>query len=88
MLKTKKDFLNCLERIITPLKNYYTPGKAGNCLGSFAASYSDEVAQMEAFSRVLWGLAPFWGGGEECSGFDEIYLKGIINGTDPESDEY
>ncbi len=88
MLKTKQDFIKCLKDIICPLKEYYTPGKAGIRLGSFAASYSDEVAQMEAFSRVLWGLAPLWGGGEECDGFDEIYLKGIINGTDPESDEY
>ena len=88
MLKTKQDFLKCLEDMIKPLKNYYTEGKAGIKLGSFGVSYSDEVAHMEAFSRVLWGLAPLWGGGEECEDFDEIYLKGIVSGTDPESPEY
>ncbi len=88
MLKTKKDFLECLKGIINPLKNYYTPEKAGIKLGNFGVSYSDEVAQMEAFSRVLWGLAPLWGGGEECEDFAEIYRKGIASGTDPESPEY
>ncbi len=88
MLKTKQDFLKCLEDMINPLKNYYTEGKAGIKLGSFGVSYSDEVAKMEAFSRVLWGLAPLWGGGEECEGFAEIYRKGIVSGTDPESPEY
>ena len=74
--------------MIKPLKNYYTEGKAGIKLGNFGVSYSDEVAKMEAFSRVLWGLAPLWGGGEECEDFDEIYLRGIVSGTDPESPEY
>lgn len=88
MLKTKKNFADALRGIILPLKNYYTPGNAGIKLGNFEASYSDKTAQMEAFSRVLWGLAPLWGGGEECPEFDELYRRGIINGTDPESDEY
>ncbi len=88
MLNSKKDFADALRGIIAPLKNYYTPGNAGIKLGHFDASYSDEIAKMEAFSRVLWGLAPLWGGGEECPEFDELYRRGIANGTDPESDEY
>lgn len=74
--------------MIEPLKPYFTPKKAGIKLGSFEVSYSDDVAKMEAFARVLWGLAPLWSCGESAGDFDEIYVQGIINGTDPEGDEY
>jgi len=88
MLNTKSDYVNCLKKIITPVKDYFTPLKAGIKLGAFEASYSDDVAKMEAFSRILWGLAPFWAGGESDEEFEKLYVQGIINGTDPESDEY
>ncbi len=88
MLNTKQDFIKALKDIIDPVIPYYTPKKAGIKLGHFEASYSDEVAKMEAFSRILWGLAPLWACGESAGEFDKIYVEGIINGTDPESDEY
>ena len=88
MLNSKKDFVNCLKNIIEPLEGYYTPGKAGIKLGNFDACYPDETAKMEAFARILWGLSPLWACGESAGNFDKIYVEGIINGTDPESDEY
>lgn len=88
MLKTKQDFIDCLKKIINPVRDYYTPGKAGIKLDHIEASYSDEIAKMEAFSRILWGLSPLWACGESAGEFDDIYVQGIINGTDPESDEY
>ena len=88
MIETKKDLVEAFKSILQPLKGYYTSCKAGLRLGSFSASYSDEIADMEGFCRVLWGLAPLWAGGEDCEGFAEIYRAGIISGTDPESPEY
>ena len=88
MIETKKDLVEAFKSILQPLKGYYTPCKAGLRLGSFSASYSDEIADMEGFCRVLWGLAPLWAGGEDCEGFAEIYRAGIISGTDPESPKY
>lgn len=88
MFNSKQDFIDLLKNMIEPLKGYYTPGKAGLKLGNFEALYSDDVAKMEAFARILWGLAPLWSCGESAGEFDEIYRQGIINGTDPESDEY
>ena len=88
MLKTKQDFIDCLKNIIDPLKSFYTPQKAGIKLGSFEASYPDSTAKMEAFARVLWGLAPLWSCGESAGELDDIYLQGIINGTDPQNEEY
>lgn len=88
MLHSKRDFTKRLEDMINPLKQYYTKANAGIKLASYGVSYSDEVAKMEAFSRVLWGLAPLWAGGEDIEGFQELYLNGIKNGTDPNSEEY
>ena len=88
MLKSKKDFTECLMKLINPLKGYYTSGKAGIKLACFEAIYPDKTARMEAFSRVLWGLAPLWADGGSAGEFDDIYLRGIISGTDPEGEEY
>lgn len=88
MFNTKQDFIDCLKNLIEPLKGYYTPGMAGIKLGHFEAKYPDKTAKMEAFSRILWGLSPLWSCGESAGDFDKIYVQGIINGTDPESDEY
>ncbi len=88
MLNTKQDFIKCLKEIINPVIPYYTPKKAGIKLGHFEASYPEETAKMEAFARILWGLSPLWACGESADEFDKICVEGIINGTDPESDEY
>lgn len=88
MLHTKADYIDCLKKIVSPLKVYYTPGYAGLKCGHTGAYYDETGAMLEGFSRVLWGLAPLWGGGHDCEGFDEIYLKGITNGTDPSHSEY
>ena len=88
MLHTKQDFIDCLKGIIEPLKKYYTPGCAWIKCGDFGVCYGEGPALMEGFARVLWGLAPLWGGGHDLDGFKELYIKGIANGTNPESSEY
>ncbi|MBQ4518610.1 MAG: DUF2264 domain-containing protein [Clostridia bacterium] len=88
MLHSKTDFIHYLSKIVTPLKDYYTAGCAGIKCGHTSAHYSERVALLEAFSRVLWGLAPLWGGGKDCKELDAKCLQGIINGTDPEHPEY
>lgn len=88
MLNTKKDFEECLKKIINPVKNYYTEGFAGIKCGHTSACYSEQIATMEGFARILWGLAPFWCGNDEDGEFQKIYLEGIINGTNPQHEEY
>ncbi len=58
MLQSKKRFCALSSRAYHPVENFYTNEKAGIKLGSFEANYSDDTAKMEAFARVLWGLAP------------------------------
>ena len=67
---------------------YYTDKKAGIDLGVTATTYPQRTIRLEAFSRPLWGLVPFWAGGGHHEEFEEVYRKGFIAGTDPEGEEY
>ena len=102
-LHSKKDFQDIMLSILKPLKPYYSENKARLQLGVTMAHYDIGAAWMEAFSRPLWALVPYWaGGGVEsdtdvscktgnCSGaltFAEIYRKGLIAGTDEKNPEY
>jgi hypothetical protein len=85
--KGKSDMTLALNRICEPLKPLYSPGKARLHLANFSAGYTDEIADMEGFSRVLWGLVPLLAGGGHSELWD-ICLDGIQNGTNPRHPEY
>lgn len=87
-LSSKEDFQNLLLEVVRPLLPYYTEEKAGLALGVTATTYGQTTIRLEAFSRVLWGLVPFWAGGGSDAVFEEIYRKGLTAGTDPENKEY
>ena len=72
-LQNKKDFQQLLLKLLNPLKPYYSEGRARLNLGVTMAHYDQNAAWMEAFSRPLWGLVPFWAGGGSDEGFEEIY---------------
>ena len=85
---SKKDFQELLLSIVEPLKPYYSEEKARLLLGVTATNYDRKAETMEAFSRPLWGLVPFWAGGGTEAGFEEIYRLGLVAGTDPTGDEF
>lgn len=87
-LSSKKDFQELLLAILRPLLPYYSEKKAELVLGVTATNYDQKAIRLEAFSRPLWGLVPFWAGGGSAPEFEEIYRKGLAAGTDPESKEY
>lgn len=87
-LETKEDFRALLLHMLEPLIPYYSEKKAELILGVTATNYDQKAIRLEAFSRPLWGLVPFWAGGGEDARFEEIYRKGLAAGTDPEGDEY
>ncbi|ULT57495.1 DUF2264 domain-containing protein [Neobacillus drentensis] len=86
-LQTRRDFIDAVNQVINPLKPYYSKGRALLEIGSTGAGYSDSIAGMEGFSRVLWGLVPLLAGGEESEIWDDC-LQGIKNGTNPSHEEY
>ena len=86
-LKTRTDVERALHQLLEPVKGRFTEGNAGLHLGDFAAHYGEASAHMEAFSRMLWGLAPLWsqGGGEE---YLPLFRQGLVCGTDPDHPAY
>lgn len=84
---SKKDYQDAVKEMCIPLKKYYSPGKALVKIGHTQAHYGDRTAELEGFSRILWGLVPLWAGGE-TSCLDEFIQEGIANGTNPEHEEY
>ena len=86
-LRTRADVERALLQLLEPVKDRFTEGNAGLHLGDFAAHYGERSARMEAFSRMLWGLAPLWsqGGGLK---YLPLFREGLANGTDPEHPAY
>lgn len=87
-LHTKKDFQDALFKIINPLIDKYSEKGANLYVGHTSSVYEETTIPMEAFSRVLWGLVPFWKGGGRSEIFEKIYQSGLAAGTDKESGEY
>lgn len=83
MLHSKKDFQDLMFRLLDPLKPYYTPGCAGIDLGVTATSYDEKAILMEAFSRPLWALVPYYAGGGKDEWFAGCCRHGLAAGTDP-----
>lgn len=86
-LKTREDLVSALEQLTHPLRPLYSRGGARLAIRSTGAGYPVAIAEMEGFSRVLWGLVPLLMGGGE-SELWEIVLDGIRHGTDPAHEEY
>ena len=101
-------------QVLNPLKPLYSEGCARLHLGDTGVTYPQVSIEMEAFSRPLWALVPYWlgGGAERKDGeagatgkgkttgkknadenaaditFEELYQKGLANGTNPDHPEY
>lgn len=88
ILHSKKDFSDLLLSITEPLKNKYSKCRAYLDVGTQRACYEDDVARMEAFSRILWGLVPYYKGGGKDDELLSIYLKGLSEGCNPDGEEY
>ncbi|AIQ35131.1 hypothetical protein R50345_11250 [Paenibacillus sp. FSL R5-0345] len=86
-LKTRVDLVIALEQLTDPLRAHYSKGGARLEIGKTGASYSAATAEMEGFSRVLWGLVPLLIGGGDSELWD-IVLDGVRHGTDPSHEEY
>ena len=87
-MHTKEDYQRLLLRLLEPLKGRFSENGAKVYLNGAGASYSEEIIEMEAFARPLWGLVPFWAGGGRDEFWEQQYQKGLLAGTDPKNKEY
>ena len=81
-LQTKADFTALMHKFLDPLKPYYSAGCARLHLGETGVTYNQNAIELEAFSRPLWALVPFWvGGGSDVAGTVAAQvLDAIVNG--------
>ena len=87
-LETKADFQRWMHKVLDPLKPLYSQGGARLHLGDSGVTYPQVSMEMEAFSRPLWALVPFWAGGGEDKEMEELYRRGLESGTTPGHGEY
>lgn len=85
--RKKSDYQEALKELLKPLKQCYSKGKALVFIGNNAAHYGEKTAGLEGFSRILWGLAPYWADGKD-SELDDWIVEGITHGSNPEHPEY
>lgn len=86
-LQTKQDMEEAFRQMAYPLKSHYSEGRTRLQIGNTGSGCPSSTAEIEGFSRVLWGLIPMLAGGIEEDLWD-ICLEGIRNGTNPEHEEY
>ncbi len=88
-LRTREDMRLALRELLAPLRPHYSEGGARVRLGEGAhgAGYPAGVAELEGFSRALWGLVPLLAGGGEDP-LLPVVLRGMANGSDPGHPEY
>jgi len=86
-LYTRSEVAEALQSLLDPLKPHFTPGRTCVKLGNTATRYDEVGAQLEGFSRPMWGLASLLAGGEEYNG-TEYWLEGLRNGTNPDHPEF
>ena len=86
-LRTRADVERVLLTLLEPTLAHFTDGDAGLRLGDFAAHYGSDAARVEAFSRMLWGLAPLWVHDGETRLY-ERFRRGLMNGVDPSHPAY
>ena len=82
----KKYFQKQMMDIINPLKKFYKGSTVR--FARHRAWYEDISGDMEAFSRPLWGLVPYFAGGGEDKEFERLYVNGLEEGADSNSAGY
>ena len=82
-LQTKADFTALMHQFLDPLKPHFSASGARLHLGETGVTYNQNAIELEAFSRPLWALVPFWVGGGSDPEFEAIYRKGLAAGSDP-----
>ncbi|KAK8238290.1 hypothetical protein HDK90DRAFT_411673 [Phyllosticta capitalensis] len=84
---TRDDVAAACIALLDPLRAGASPGGALIRVGASGTRFDETAAQGEGFARPLWGLAPLLAGGFQWEGA-EVWIRGLINATDPESEEF
>ncbi|KAI0031669.1 hypothetical protein K488DRAFT_86585 [Vararia minispora EC-137] len=86
-LETRDDLRRFLVGLLDPLAPHTSPGGARVHIGHTGTHYDEAAAQLEGFSRPIWGLAALLAGGGQYNG-TERWVRGFASGTDPSHEEF
>lgn len=86
-VQSREDLQIFLDGMLDALASHTSAGGALIHLGHTATHYDETAAQLEGFSRPLWGLASLLAGGGTYQG-TERWVNGFANGTDPAHPEF
>lgn len=86
-LLTRDHVVDAVASLLDPLAGGDSPKHAMVKVGTSGTRFDETAAQVEGYARPLWGLAPLIAGGSKYDG-TKRFVEGLINGTDPESDEF
>lgn len=85
--RTREDVEKGCIALLDPLAAHTSKGGALISIASTAAHYDLKAVALETFARPLWGLASLLAGKGDYPG-TERWVRGLANGTDPDSEEY
>ncbi|MPY56341.1 DUF2264 domain-containing protein [Streptomyces spongiae] len=83
----RAELQNRVRDLVAPVVPHFSPGRARVRLGVNTAIHDDTAAELEAFARPLWGLAPL-AAGKGAVPHGELWLRGLAHGSDPAHPEY
>lgn len=86
-LQSREDVVAAVASLLDPLAQGDSPLHSMVKVGSTGTRFDETAAQVEGYARPLWALAPLLAGGSKYEGTDR-FVQGLINGTDPESNEF
>ncbi|TDN60635.1 DUF2264 domain-containing protein [Scandinavium goeteborgense] len=86
-LQQRSDLTQWVNDMLNAVTPFIKNNHSGVDLANFTTHYGQRIANMEAFSRLLWGVTPLLAGGQEPEQLS-LYIQAIKNGTHPAHPEY
>ena len=87
VIKDRTSLAATLLELLAPCRGVLVKGGSGLFVGNESAHYSQQVALLEGWSRLLWGIVPLRSGGFSWDG-QEDHMAGLVVGTDPDGPYY
>ncbi|SGZ47227.1 CIC11C00000004585 [Sungouiella intermedia] len=86
-LSSRRDLFFAFDELFEPLLPTFLEGGARVRISETGSACLEAAAEFEGYLRPLWGIVPYQFGGGDFK-YWELYRRGLVNGTDPQSDEY
>ncbi|ESK95703.1 hypothetical protein Moror_12517 [Moniliophthora roreri MCA 2997] len=86
-LRSRSDVTRMFTSLLDALEPHTSPNGARVHFGHTATHFDEVAAQLEGFSRPIWGLASLLAGGQSYPG-TERWVRGFASGTNPRGDEF